>query len=116
MSTTVRAWLLQNAALPLFLTIAGGLVAAGFAAQESPDWQYKLLVLNWQQIPAPIKAKVRDAMREGRMRRWDFSAINRDLEDSPIAIVLNDPKGTITDPRGDLSRLVDGDQALRGGR
>ena len=75
----IARWVRDNALIAIAMTLTGGGVAGVYQAQEVTGTQYRVLAETWPQLKPETRQAVRAAMEGGRISRWTYSTLFREV-------------------------------------
>jgi hypothetical protein len=97
-------FILRYTAVPLMAIVAVVFWASLHSSVEIDARQYAALSVAYASFPVDLRRDVADAMKSGKLSKWDYSSLVRQSLDDGIA--LDWPSDDKEDVAGERARLV----------
>ncbi|TDN62239.1 hypothetical protein [Paraburkholderia sp. BL10I2N1] len=97
-------FILRYTAVPLMAIVAVVFWASLHSSVEIDARQYAALSNAYTRFPVDLRRDIADAMKSGKLSKWDYSSVVRQSLDDGIA--LDWPAGEKADVAGERAKLV----------
>lgn len=99
-------WLLKNAALPLAMVAMASAVAGLYQASEISANNYRTLRNSFKEGVPAYRAAVAEAMRSGKVNRWDYTGLLRRYLQENSALLVEFTATNLAEERVDLAAMT----------
>lgn len=99
-------WVRDNMLVALLMCLASASTAAIYQAGQVDARAYKLLADQWPRMSAPMKAKVAEAMGDGKITHWEYTALFRALMDDTHGFAIDNDAGDVDQEKAKLQQQV----------
>lgn len=103
---TALLWVRDNMLIALLMCAVTTAGAASYQAGEIAANAYKLLGDQWPKCSRPMKAKIAEAMQDGKITRWEYAALFRALIDDTHGFALPIESQSVEQERAALQMEV----------